>query len=278
MVSLGSQRLLAFGGYNNDEEGFVPPMPPTATLHPAAMGMQIAIGSIEPASAPVEGGVSLTLNGVGFQRDLKYKVRFTVPHPPPEPRRPTDDKSAAPLIFLADTEEYAVVDATVVDGSTLTCTTPDLSAMLCDGRVLVEASADSVKLLWTSDEVELQLTSTVDKSRLRLKGTTVGVVGTPSQMTLHTFDHRSRRRSTGGDKFTCALRNDTALPEEEGQEVPLLTTEEAAVDLDNGTHVLTYRYERAGHFLFSVRLDAQIVTEVPITLQGVRHACGVLRA
>jgi hypothetical protein len=149
---------------------------------------------------------------------------------------------------------------------TLVCETPPLDSMLCDGRVLVEASADSAA--WTSDEVELQLTSTVDTKKLRLKGPTVGPVGTPIQLLLHTFDHRNRRRSTGGDKFTCALRNHAPLPEEAGQDVPLLTAEQPALDNNNGTHLLTFQYEKAGDFYFSVRLDGVIVTELSITLEA----------
>jgi len=121
--------------------------------------------------------------------------------------------------------------------------------------------------------VELVLTSSVDTKKLKLRGPTVGVVGAPTQMTLYTFDHRARRRSTGGDHFTCALRNHGALPEE-GQEVTLLTQEESAIDLANGTHILAYSFERAGSFLFTVKLDGVIVTEVgPRSPADWQHPC-----
>ena len=88
-------------------------------------------------------------------------------------------------------------------------------------------------------------------------------------MTLHTFDFRGRRRSTGGDLFTCALRNPGPLPDaSEGEELTLLTPENPARDLNNGTHELVYSFERAGDFSFLVRLDEQVVAEVGVRLEA----------
>ena len=139
-----------------------------------------------------------------------------------------------------------------------------MADFLCDGSVLVEAYVDEghSEEAWTVDETELVLTSEVDTSRLRLKGPTAGLVGTHYTLVLHTFDQRGRRRATGGDAFTCALRSPGAL--EEGAEPNLLTPEEPAYDLANGTHELRYYYERAGSCLFIVRLGGRIVKEVGV--------------
>ena len=269
MVPLGSRRMLTLGGYNNDRNTFAPALPVAAEFLPHSKGMSLAVTSIMPTSAGVEGGATLILKGLGFNRNLKYRVRFTVPHAPP----PAAGSAGSPgakhhvPICLADTELFAVVDARVIDSMTLECETPDMSAMLCDGHVLVEAAqSDGGKELWTADEIELMLTSSVDTAKLRLKGPTTGVVGDRTQMVLHTFDHRARRRSTGGDQFTCALRNHGPLPEE--GDPTFVTLEEAAHDLGNGTHVLTYCYERAGSFLFTIRLDGKVVMETSITLEA----------
>ena len=145
------------------------------------------------------------------------------------------------------------------------------------------------------------LTSSCDPKKLKLRGAADGAVGERVQMVrcppclpplvirgmsstshgytwhalltllplvtqvLHTYDHRNRRRSTGGDLFTCGLRNH-GPPPEEGSEVSFLTVEEAAHDLGNGTHILSYSFERAGSFLFTIRLDGKIVKEQGITL------------
>ena len=60
---------------------------------------------------------------------------------------------------------------------------------------------------WTADERELTLTSQVDISKIKLKGPASGVVGEKLDLTLYTYDDKGRRRSTGGDRFTCALRS-----------------------------------------------------------------------
>lgn len=84
------------------------------------------------------------------------------------------------------------------------------------------------------------LTSTCDTSNLKLRGVTHGTVGDSAQMMLHTYDHRARKRATGGDLFTCALRNHGALPEDPTQDPAFLTVEQPAIDLGNGTHILSY--------------------------------------
>ena len=88
-------------------------------------------------------------------------------------------------------------------------------------------TAPGVVMLESQDIIEKLAADhpSVDTSKIRLKGPTTGVVGTPTQVVLHTFDHKGRRRSTGGDQFTCALRNNTALPEDPAAEVPVLTLE-----------------------------------------------------
>ena len=215
MVGLGSRRMLTFGGFSTDDEEFAHATPVAGTFLPHGKGMPLAVAAVEPKFSPVEGGVALTITGIGFRATSRYKVRFAVPHPPPPPPPASAAKdpahlAASPLpMLLAERESFATAPAVFVDSRTVTCVVPDMSSMLCDGHVLVElcAADGGNEELWTGDQVELELTSTVDTSKLRLRGATAGVVGHRIGMTLHTFDHKNRRRSTGGDLFVSGLRN-----------------------------------------------------------------------
>ena len=104
---------------------------------------------------------------MGFRPGGKYKVRFSVPHPPP-PAQPRPDSAGGGgggpqfniPICLATSESFSIVEAESSSVGLLTCTTPDMSAMLCDGSVLVEAcEADGGRMLWTCDEVRRMLPS-----------------------------------------------------------------------------------------------------------------------
>ena len=274
MVAYGSRRLLTIGGFSTDDEAYSASSPTAGALEPMGRGMALAVEKIFPVEAPVEGDIKLTIQGLGFNAQTRYKVRFAVPHGPPAPPPASAATSAAALaaaplpIALSDSEPFTIVLATYVDSRTIECIVPDMSASLCDGHVLIEVcAADGGEEMWTTDEVELMLTSTVDVSQLRLKGPTKGVVGQRITMTLHTYDHTGRKRSTGGDKFTCGLRNPGGPPEE-GAEVPLLTPEAEAKDMDNGTHELQYYFERAGEYLFTILLEGRIVTESQVVLEA----------
>ena len=150
LVALGSRRVLTFGGYCNDDNTFAGGAPMEGELAPYAMGMMLALHAVEPAAAPVEGGVQLTIHGTGFRPQNKLRVRFTVPHPPPPPPAAKDAASlsiAPPPICLAEAEPFAIVTATYVDSTTITCITPDMSDKLCDGAVLIEVcSSDKLKV------------------------------------------------------------------------------------------------------------------------------------
>ena len=145
MVDLGTRTLLTVGGYSNDGAGsFVDARPISASFEPSGKGMPLAITKVGPTSAPVEGGVELKITGVGFRPECKYKVRFAVPHPPPAYNPPVAKGENTPAnqripICLSTTEDFAIVDASYASATSLTCVTPDMSAMLCDGSVLVEA-------------------------------------------------------------------------------------------------------------------------------------------
>ena len=302
MVGTGTATLLCFGGCGEvgafDTAG---PLAGTFTAGGYGVGYSIASLSVKPAAdvegtppevaaaraaaraaraamsarprpeATVGGGAELTLHGRGFKDGYKIFVRFSTPHlppPPPPPPATSGMPLPPPPLCLPSTELCKVVLATYVSSSKVACTVPDMADFLCDGSVLVEAYVDEghSEEAWTVDETELILTSEVDTSRLRLKGPTAGLVGTQYTLVLHTFDQRGRRRATGGDAFTCALRSPGNL--EEGAEPNLLTPEEAASDLANGTHELRYYYERAGSCLFIVRLGGRIVKEVGVTLEA----------
>ena len=222
-----------------------------------------------------------------------HKVRFTVPTAPTPPPPPSSSLRGAafPLKKLASEAAVIVPAELDADGVTLRCVTPDLSDLVCDGSVLVEACVceTASDMQWTHDELELELISTVDVARLRLAGKSsekalAAVAGAPCVSRLVTFDGRGRRRTSGAvESYSAALRQPGELPvPEKGEEgggaaaATWVTQEAACRDLGNGSHDAKIVCERAGSFVLCVLLEGNIVLERPTGAGADRRA--VVRA
>ena len=279
---LTSRSVLVFGGHSTDDDGWCEAAPWTATVVPSAVALP-ELTELSPPRAAVEGGVRLTVRGRGFKVGANHKVRFTVPTAPTPPPPPSSSLRGAafPLKKLA-AEAAVIVPAELdADGVTLRCVTPDLSDLVCDGSVLVEACVceTASDMQWTHDELELELISTVDVARLRLAGKSsekalAAVAGAPCVSRLVTFDGRGRRPHSGAvESYSAALRQPGELPvPEKGEEgggaaaATWVTQEAACRDLGNGSHDAKIVCERAGSFVLCVLLEGNIVLERPITV------------
>lgn len=178
-----------------------------------------------------------------------------------------------------------------------------MAGLLCDGPVLVEVACQDVitEQWWTTDECPLFLSSLVDTTRLKMSGEGVtptlisAVAGSQCKIRLTTYDERGRRRATDGDSFSCALRAKGRVAEvrakcqpslcanptsasapalaatstrppvrlRQGDEPALIMPEAAAVNLGNGMHELAVYFEKAGDFVFLIRLEGKTVRPQP---------------
>ena len=185
------------------------PVPPCT---PGAQSQQpLALERVSPEVADVCGGETLTLHGRGFRAGASVKVRFVVPSRAPPPPKGAAAARRAPLLLQASHEEQSVVVAAeVVSRTSVRCVLPDMSHLLCDGTVLVEAGLQVGGLgeSWSADERQIELTSRCDTGRLKLSGDGMHgcVAGVAGIFQVTTYDGSGRRRGTVGDPFACALR------------------------------------------------------------------------
>ena len=269
LARLGSDRVLLFGGHDTDGDVWPSATPLLGTISSQGHGMPVAVVGVKPEQLDVKGGRAVTITGRGFRDGATVLARFVVAHRAPLPPRSAAAAKRAPLLLRPLREERSVtVACEYVDADSVRCVLPDMSSMLCDGLVLVEACCkhSGTDEIWSADEAQVELTSKVDVSRLKLTGPGIGggVAGESNVLLLTTFDEQGRRRATRGDPFGCALRMPGAI--EEGDVERLLAPERLAKDNEDGTHELLYVCERAGSFVLTVKLDGETVRELPVTI------------
>ena len=283
LARVGSDAVVLFGGHCTDDDSWPECVPQLGRVTSAGPpggggGQPLALVSVSPATSDVCGGEELILHGRGFRDGASTKVKFVVPsRAPPPPKGAAAARRGGLQIKPAREERCVIVAAEVINRTSVRCVLPDMSSLLCDGPVLVEAGLQvgGPGESWSADERQLELTSKCDTERLKLSGGGMlgGVAGEEICYQVTTFDGAGRRRGTRGDAFACVLRKPGVLGEEDV--ATIVAPEVPPRDNGDGSYDLLYLIEKAGTFTCVLSLNEVMVKvrlAMPLLTMPLLHA------
>ena len=271
-------RLLVFGGHSTDDDGCEGNFVDKAVV-PSAVALP-ELSETRRRAPPSR--IRLTVRGRGFKVGANH-MRFTVPTAPTPPPPPSSSLRGAafPLKKLASEAAVIVPAELDADGVTLRCVTPDLSDLVCDGSVLVEACVceTASDMQWTHDELELDSSppstspASASPASHRRRRSPPSPARRASRASLPSTAAAGGARAARSNRTRrrCASRRELPRSREGrggrrrgGGDVG--DAEAACRDLGNGSHDAKIVCERAGRFVLCVLLEGNIVLERPITV------------